>query len=103
MDPLQRLDLRAMNSDIELLSGAPDAARRLRRAERGLYGFEARFSRFVALSELSRLNASAGTTFRASPRLFALLRLALQLSERSVCDLEFLATGARSPLDHFIG
>ena len=33
MTALQRLELRAMNSDIELLSGAPDAARRLRRAE----------------------------------------------------------------------
>src|SRR4051794_33217701 len=83
MDSMQRLDLRAMNSDIELLSGAPDAVRRLRRAERWLYAFEARFSRFVALSELSRLNASAGRPFLASPRLFALLSLALDLARRS--------------------
>lgn len=27
----------------------------------------------------------------------------LQLSERSVCDLEMLATGAFSPLDRFMG
>src|SRR4029453_5003280 len=27
----------------------------------------------------------------------------IQLSERSVCDLELLATGAFSPLDHFMG
>src|SRR5262245_4827328 len=27
----------------------------------------------------------------------------LQLSERSVCDLELLATGAFSPLDRFMG
>jgi sulfate adenylyltransferase len=27
----------------------------------------------------------------------------LQLSERSVCDLELLATGAFSPLDRFAG
>jgi len=67
MDSLQRLDLRAMNSDIELLSGAQDAAMRLRRAERWLQGYEARFSRFVTLSELSRLNASAGRPFAASP------------------------------------
>ena len=79
----ERLDLRAMNSEIELLSGAPDATRRLRRAERWLYAFEARFSRFVALSELSRLNASAGRPFVASPMLFELVRLALALAERS--------------------
>src|SRR4051812_39839173 len=83
MTGLQRLDLRAMNSDIELLSGAPDAARRLKRAERWLYAFEARFSRFVTLSELSRLNAAAGLPFVASPMLFELVRLALSLAERS--------------------
>jgi thiamine biosynthesis lipoprotein len=83
MDSMQRLDLRAMNSDIELLSGAPDADRRLRRAERWLKGFEARFSRFVALSELSRLNASAGRPFPASPGLFELVSLALDLAQRS--------------------
>src|SRR5690242_7957959 len=54
---LSRVDLRAMNSDIELLSGAPGAERRLRRAERWLKAYEARFSRFVMTSELSRLNA----------------------------------------------
>jgi len=83
MDSLQRLDLRAMNSDIELLSGAADASRRLHRAERWLQAYEARFSRFLRLSELSRLNASAGRSFVASPRLFALVRLALERAERS--------------------
>src|SRR5215204_2008609 len=83
MDSMQRLDLRAMNSDIQLLSGAPDAARRLPRAERWLCAFEARVSRFVALSELSRLNASAGHPFVASPMLFALVSLALELARRS--------------------
>lgn len=83
MTSLQRLDLRAMNSDIELLTGAPGAARRLRRAERWLHGFEARFSRFVALSELSRLNASSGRPFVASSVLFELVRLALELARRS--------------------
>ena len=29
--------------------------------------------------------------------------LSIQLSERSVCDLELLATGAFSPLDRFMG
>jgi thiamine biosynthesis lipoprotein len=80
---LRRLDLRAMNSEIELLSAARDADRRLRRAERWLRGFEARFSRFVTLSELSALNASAGRPFVASPMLFELVRLALAMAERS--------------------
>jgi thiamine biosynthesis lipoprotein ApbE len=70
---LARRDLRAMNSDIELLSEAMDAQRRFDRAERWLRGFEARFSRFSPLSELSRLNAAAGTPFRASPALFLLV------------------------------
>src|SRR5207248_953373 len=52
MMALERIDLRAMNSDIELLCGAPDAASRLRRAERWLNAFEARFSRCQPLSEL---------------------------------------------------
>jgi thiamine biosynthesis lipoprotein len=80
---LQRLDLRVMNSDIELVCGAPDATGRLGRAARWLHAYEQRFSRFVALSELSRLNASAGRPFVASPALFGLVRLALALAERS--------------------
>jgi thiamine biosynthesis lipoprotein len=72
-----------MNSDVTLMSGAAGAARRLDRAERWLTAFEARFSRFRALSELSRLNAAAGTPFRASPRLFELVALALELAQRS--------------------
>ena len=35
-----------MNSDIELVSGALGAAKRLPRAERWLHAFEARFSRW---------------------------------------------------------
>jgi thiamine biosynthesis lipoprotein len=77
MMALERRDLRAMNSDIELLCGAPDAARRLRRAERWLKAFETRFSRFQPLSELSRLNSSAGNPFVASPQLFRLVEAAL--------------------------
>jgi thiamine biosynthesis lipoprotein len=72
-----------MNSDIELVCYAPDAARRLSRAERWLRAFEERFSRFRPLSELSRLNASSGRPFRASPQFFSLLEVGLQLAERS--------------------
>ena len=72
-----------MNSDVELVTGAPDAARRLERACRWLTAFEARFSRFRSDSELSRLNAHAGEPFRASPLLFELVRVALELARRS--------------------
>src|SRR5688572_30351035 len=75
--------LRAMNSDIDLVSYEVDAERRLGRARRWLAGFESRFSRFRALSELSRLNASAGRVFVASPRLFELVGAALELARRS--------------------
>jgi len=74
---------RAMNTDVELIAPGESAERRLRRAERWLHAFEARFSRFLATSELSRLNASAGRPFPASPLLFRLVSLALTLAERS--------------------
>jgi thiamine biosynthesis lipoprotein len=72
-----------MNADIELHCYDPDADRRLNRAERWLYAFEERFSRFRPLSELSRLNAAAGRPFRVSPELFRLVELALYLAKRS--------------------
>lgn len=75
--------LQAMNSEVDLLCWAPRAARRLARAERWLRGFEARFSRFRPLSELSRLNANAGRPFAASPALFRLVSSALALAARS--------------------
>ena len=80
---MARRDLRAMNSDVTLIAGAADAARRLDRAERWLAAYEARFSRFLPASELTRLNTAAGRPFRASPRLFALVSLALALARRS--------------------
>jgi thiamine biosynthesis lipoprotein len=72
-----------MNSDIELVSYAPEAERRLARAQRWLAAFEARFSRFRELSELNRLNASAGRPFVASPLMFELAEKALELARRS--------------------
>jgi thiamine biosynthesis lipoprotein len=81
--PMQRRDVRAMNSDIELVCCTPDAERRLRRAERWLAAYEERYSRFRILSELSRLNASAGRPFKASPGLYELVRLALDFAQRS--------------------
>ncbi|MHB8376746.1 MAG: FAD:protein FMN transferase [Dehalococcoidia bacterium] len=78
-----RHELRAMNSTISLVCCAPDGARRLHRAARWLTAYEGRFSRFLSTSEVSRLNASAGRPFRASPGLFNLLRLALGFARRS--------------------
>jgi thiamine biosynthesis lipoprotein len=76
-NPLQRLELRAMNSDIELISCAPDAERRLRRAAQWLQAYENCYSRFQPLSELSRLNAAAGKPRRVSRGLFELVWRAL--------------------------
>jgi thiamine biosynthesis lipoprotein len=83
MTELVRRELRAMNSDVILIACRPDANRRLDRAARWLAGYERRFSRFLATSELSRLNAAAGRPFRASPALFRLVQLALDLARRS--------------------
>ena len=93
---LQRT-FRAMNTDIELMSYDPGAERRLEGAERWLHAYEDRFSRFRILSELSRLNATAGRPFRASPQLFEMVSYTLQLAERS--DELFDPTVLRSLLD----
>ena len=82
-DRLKQHNFRAMNTDIELMCYEPGAERRLQRAERWLQAYEARFSRFRLLSELSRLNASAGRPFRASPPLFELVTYSLDLAQRS--------------------
>jgi thiamine biosynthesis lipoprotein len=78
-----RRSFRAMNSDIELVAYGVSAERRLSRAERWLAAYEDRYSRFRLLSELSRLNASAGRPFHASGGLFALVSLSLDYARRS--------------------
>ena len=75
--------LRAMNSDVSLMCCLPDASRRLARAERWLAAYEERFSRFRLLSELTRLNGSAGRPFQASPTLFRLVQLSLDFARCS--------------------
>lgn len=72
-----------MNTDIRLVASLPNAERRLARAVAWLPAYEHRFSRFLETSELSRLNASTGSAFRASPALFRLIELALNLARRS--------------------
>ena len=80
---LVRRDVRAMNTDIELVCTGGGAERRLERAAKWLDAYEARFSRFKSTSELSALNASAGEPFVASPQLFRLVELSLELARRS--------------------
>lgn len=72
-----------MNTDIRLVASGAAAERRLARAAAWLAAFEGRFSRFLQSSELSRLNASAGTAFPASPPLFRLVAEALEFARRS--------------------
>ena len=80
---MARHDFRAMNTEISLACGGPNPGRRLGRAERWLLAYEERFSRFRGSSELSQLNQFAGRPFRASPSLFHLVELALELAHRS--------------------
>jgi thiamine biosynthesis lipoprotein len=80
---LVRRDFRAMNSDIELAGAGAGIDARLTRAERWLIAYEARYSRFRRLSELSRLNARAGRPVVVSKGLLELVELSLQLAKRS--------------------
>jgi thiamine biosynthesis lipoprotein len=80
---VERLHFRALNSDIEFICCGEGAGRRLQRAQRWLRAYEQRFSRFLLLSELSRLNAAAGRPFRASPGLYRLVAAAVELARQS--------------------
>jgi thiamine biosynthesis lipoprotein len=81
---LVRRDFRAMGTEIGLIvPRAADAERRLQRAERWVHGYETRMSRFIAYSELTRLNRSGGRPFRASKMLFEFVRTCIELADRS--------------------
>jgi thiamine biosynthesis lipoprotein len=80
---LERRDLQAMGSEIELFAAGAGAGRRLDRAARWLAAYEDRYSRFRVLSELSRLNAASGRPVRVSPGLLRLIELSLELARRS--------------------
>src|SRR5689334_133573 len=80
---LLRRDLRAMNTEIELVCTGDRAGRRLELAAKWLEAYEARFSRFRSTSELSALNASLGEPFPATPQLFSLVETSLELAQRS--------------------
>jgi FAD:protein FMN transferase len=69
---------RAMNTDI-VLAGEGETGRLaegFKAAEKFVHDSEDRFTRFVETSELSQLNQSAGSWFKASADLYAVVRLA---------------------------
>jgi thiamine biosynthesis lipoprotein len=77
---METFSFRAMNTEIVLAAGgkAGRMAAGFERAQAYIRAGEARFSRFLEDSELSRLNRSAGGWFTASADLFALVAMAEQ-------------------------
>jgi thiamine biosynthesis lipoprotein len=75
---MQSYAFRAMNTDVVLLAqGNPaEMAEAFSRAEALVRAYEARFTRFNPSSELSQLNAKAGSWFQASDEMFEVLSLA---------------------------
>jgi thiamine biosynthesis lipoprotein len=71
-------EFRAMNTTVVLaVEGKPEkAASAFERTRHYIEEAEQRFSRFLAQSELTRLNLSQGEWFEASPDLYAVLKLA---------------------------
>ena len=77
---------RGLGSDIELVIVAASqkvAERQFRRLWIDISAFEARFSRFQASSELSRVNAHAGLVTSISPDFKAVMDLTLEAAEWS--------------------
>ncbi len=76
---------RAMNSDIILAAeGSADSLTLGFKLTRDfIAASEARFTRFVDTSELSRLNRAAGAWYQASPELFEVVRQACELAEET--------------------
>jgi thiamine biosynthesis lipoprotein len=78
---MRSFEFRAMNTTVQMM--AAGLVDRLPRgfafARRLVLASERRFSRFRPESELSQLNRSAGSLFQASPALFEVLELSLQL------------------------
>ncbi len=103
-----------MGTRVELLSLPDDAAAVSGLVQPLFEAWDARFSRFRADSELSRLNAAAGSTFRASAQMIEALRISLDAARltqgtfdpllgRRIAELgydrsfELLSEGARRP------
>ncbi len=82
---METFGFRAMNTDILLLAeGMPfRLAEGFEKSRQFMEECEARFSRFLEGSELSRLNRSAGSRFTASPELFTVVRAAMQFFHKT--------------------
>jgi thiamine biosynthesis lipoprotein len=77
-----------MNTDVEVILADVLQSPVLRRAEQVFQAVEQRFSRFLADSELTRLNASAGRATAVSPEMLQLLTRARELNRRSLGAFE---------------
>ena len=78
-------EFRAMNTDIVLAAEGPAAevTRGFDRTQTFIKASEARFTRFSESSELSRLNRSAGSWFRASAELYDVVGQAYMYAEQT--------------------
>lgn len=82
---MEYFEFRAMNTDIVLAAEgkASEIARSFADAHELFNAYEARLSRFLDASELSRLNRSGGAWFEASDDLYELVKLASDLSDET--------------------
>jgi thiamine biosynthesis lipoprotein len=82
---MERLQFRAMNTDINLAAEGDPAriAEGFKEARKFIEASEQRFTRFSEDSELSQLNRSAGSWFRASADMVFVVSLACQYSEQA--------------------
>lgn len=85
MDELKEVTLSftAMNTDVEVIacvfsSQSIDAERTLRKVRKAFQKVEKTLSRFIPDSELCKLNASAGKSFKASRLLFEVVKMSLE-------------------------
>jgi thiamine biosynthesis lipoprotein len=76
-------EFRAMNTDIRIVATGGLGPLLLARAETTFHNLEARLSRFLPDSELSRLNLHSGVPVRVSRELFRVVRLAALLHRRT--------------------
>jgi thiamine biosynthesis lipoprotein len=99
---MQVLEFRAMNTSVLLAAESTDrAADGLERTRAFVLEMEARFSRFVPDSELSRLNRSAGKWATVSPELLELLSVSRECykATRGLFDPSILPDLVRAGYD----
>ncbi len=80
---ISRRSFRAMNTDVLIVAGGAPRPALLDAAERLFRAYEARFSRFLADSELSALNRAAGAGVPVSPEMLRILDRAVALHRRT--------------------